>query len=262
MGQPFEDLFESLSALQGPEETARELGTCARPDFGRERRKGVPEVILAESKQPDDVVAITRVFLEGTGRAMVSRVGPDLLARLQREFSEYSIEAYGGSRTLVIRVPGATVPRSGGKVGIVTAGTSDIPVATEAQVMAQEMGCEVLTAFDVGVAGIHRVFKPLKAMLEASVDAIIVAAGMDGALPSVIAGLVDVPVIGLPTSTGYGLGGRGVTALLSMLQTCSPGLAVVNIDNGVGAAATAALIANRAALAREAGAERAKRVRE
>jgi NCAIR mutase (PurE)-related protein len=108
------------------------------------------------------------------------------------------------------------------------------------------MGCEVLTAYDVGVAGVHRLVAPLRTMIEAEVAAVVVAAGMEGALPSVVAGMVPVPVIGLPTSTGYGLGGGGVTALLSMLQSCCPGLVVVNIDNGVGAGATAALIANRA----------------
>jgi len=112
------------------------------------------------------------------------------------------------------------------------------------------MGCRVFRFDDVGVAGLHRLEEPLRAMREGGVDAVVVAAGMDGALPSVVSGLVDVPVIGLPTSVGYGLGGGGLAALLSMLQTCAPGLAVVNIDNGVGAGATAALFANRVAAAR------------
>src|SRR5256885_13845682 len=145
---------------------------------------------------------------------------------------------------------GAGVPPNGGNVGVLTAGTSDIPMAEEAAALCHEMGCEVHSAYDVGVAGLHRLFAPLRAMLAAPADAIIVAAGMDGALPSVGAGLVDVPVIGLPTSVGYGLGGGGVAALLSMLQTCAPGLVVVNIDNGVGAGATAALFAHRGAAAR------------
>jgi len=119
--------------------------------------------------------------------------------------------------------------------------------------MCREMGCAVTEIFDVGVAGLHRLFEPLQQLLdEERVDVLIVAAGMDGALPSVVSGLVDVPVIGLPTSVGYGMGGKGKAALLSMLQTCSPGLAVVNIDNGIGAGSMAGLIANRAAAAREA----------
>lgn len=261
MGHPFDDLLESLTALQGADETRCELENRARPDFRREGRKGVPEVILAEGKPLDDVLEITRRFVEDTGRALLSRVSQGLLGQLRQSFPCHSIEVYGGARMVVVRSPDKPVVRTGGKIGIITAGTSDIPVAEEARVLAQEMGCEVLTAFDVGVAGVHRVFQPLRAMLEAPVDAIIVVAGMDGALPSVVAGLVDVPVIGLPTSTGYGLGGRGVAALLSMLQTCSPGLTVVNIDNGVGAGATAALIANRMAKLRAASgaAGRAKR---
>jgi len=109
----------------------------------------------------------------------------------------------------------------------------------------------VTCIYDVGVAGLHRLMEPLRNLLADEVDAIVVAAGMDGALPSVVAGLVPVPVIGLPTSIGYGMGGKGVAALLSMLQTCAPGLSVVNIDNGIGAGITAALIANRVAEARE-----------
>jgi len=120
----------------------------------------------------------------------------------------------------------------------------------------REMGCEVYTTFDVGVAGLHRLFGPLAEMLdEYRVDVLIVAAGMDGALPSVVSGLADVPVVGLPTAVGYGLGGDGVAALYSMLQTCAPGMAVVNIGNGIGAGAMAGLIANRAASARASAAE-------
>jgi len=118
------------------------------------------------------------------------------------------------------------------------------------------MGCDVHPVYDVGVAGIHRLFAPLETLLvEIDVDVIIVAAGMDGALPSVVSGLVGVPVVGLPTSVGYGMGGGGHAALLSMLQTCAPGMSVVNIDNGVGAGAMAAMIANRVAGARQSAAK-------
>jgi hypothetical protein len=134
---------------------------------------------------------------------------------------------------------------------VITAGTSDAPWAEEAALLCREMGCQVYSVHDVGVAGIHRLWAPLHQLLEeVKVDVLIVAAGMDGALPSVVSGLVDVPVIGLPTSVGYGFGGKGEAALLSMLQTCSPGMAVVNIDNGIGAGAIAGLIANRMAAAR------------
>jgi NCAIR mutase (PurE)-related protein len=151
----------------------------------------------------------------------------------------------------IVRREGYAVAPTGGRVGILTAGTSDQPIAEQAAIVCREMGCEVCLAHDVGVAGLHRLVEPLRRFLEdRDVDVIIVAAGMDGALPSVVSGLVGVPVIGLPTSVGYGMGGKGEAALLSMLQTCSPGLAVVNVDNGVGAGAMAGLIANRVAAAR------------
>ncbi len=249
MNDPLQDLLESLLAEVGP--GAVGVGSAARIDPNRENRKGVPEVILAEGKRPEHVLEIAHRFLAASGRALISRVSPELLARLEVEFAGHQIEVHGASRMVVVREAGRQRPCSGGRVGIITAGTSDVPVAEEAAVIAAEMGCEVATAYDVGVAGIHRLFQPLRDMLRWPVDAIVVAAGMDGALPSVVAGLVDVPVIGIPTSVGYGLGGRGLAALMSMLQTCSPGLVVVNIDNGIGAGATAALIANRMARARE-----------
>jgi NCAIR mutase (PurE)-related protein len=152
---------------------------------------------------------------------------------------------------VVLKRPSFAPPPSGGRVAVLTAGTSDVPYAEEAEVIATEMGCEVFSAYDVGVAGIHRLAEPLQAIRKRRADVVVVAAGMDGALPSVVSGLVDVPVIGLPTPIGYGLGGGGVAALLTMLQTCSPGLTVVNIGNGIGAGATAALIANRVAAARK-----------
>ena len=142
---------------------------------------------------------------------------------------------------------------SGGRVGALSAGTSDLPVLEEALAVAGEMGASVMRFHDVGVAGVHRLAGPLQELRAFDPDCLVVAAGMEGALPSVVSGLVAVPVIGLPTSTGYGLGGDGTAAILGMLQTCSPGLSVVNVDNGVGAGATAALIANRAAAGRKSG---------
>jgi NCAIR mutase (PurE)-related protein len=159
------------------------------------------------------------------------------------------------ARCAAIHRPGYVRPRTDGRIGVLTAGTSDVPVAEEARLIAEEMGCDVYTAYDVGVAGIHRLFEPLVEMLAARVAALVVCAGMDGALASVVAGLSPVPVVGVPVSTGYGAGGKGRAALLAMLQTCAPGLTVVNVDNGVGAGATAALIANREAAARSGGAK-------
>jgi NCAIR mutase (PurE)-related protein len=130
---------------------------------------------------------------------------------------------------------------------VVAAGTSDLPIADEVRLLVEELGCDALVIHDVGIAGLHRTLDAAKRLLEADVDVVVAIAGMEGALPSVLASVLDVPVIGLPTSFGYGLGGGGVAALLSMLQSCSPGLVVVNIDNSVGAAVAAALMASRAA---------------
>ena len=219
-------------------------------DFGRGARTGKPEVVMAEGKDPAVLVEIVRSMLDTSGVAILSRMRPRLVRVVQLTFPDEEIRDFPASHMLVVRRPGETRPETGGRVGIITAGTSDVPVAEQVQVIASEMGCQVFSVYDVGVAGIHRLVGPLRGLFEAEVDVIVVAAGMDGALPSVVAGLVDVPVIGVPTSTGYGLGGKGIAALLSMLQTCAPGLVAVNIDNGVGAGTTAALIANRVAAAR------------
>src|SRR5258707_14807355 len=138
-----------------------------------------------------------------------------------------------------------------GKVGILTAGTSDVVVADEARMVAEACGVQVRMEADLGLAGLHRFVAPLRAILDWGADVLVVAAGMDGVLPGLVAGLVALPVIGLPVSTGYGRGGAGEAALLTMLQSCSTGLTVVNIDNGVGAGTAAALIARRAGAARQ-----------
>ncbi len=242
---------EQRSSQDGP--AIEKDGTSiefARPDLNRDNRKGVPEVLLAQGKRHEDVLSIARRFVDSTGRSIISRVDADLVLKLRAVFGDSDILEHSPSRMVVIKRHGFHLPRTGGRIGVISAGTSDVPFAEEARILAEEMGCDAYPVYDVGVAGIHRLFEPLQGLREAGVDAVVVAAGMDGALPSVVAGLVDVPVIGLPTSVGYGLGGKGVAALMSMLQTCSPGLVVVNIDNGIGAGATAALIANRMARAR------------
>jgi pyridinium-3,5-biscarboxylic acid mononucleotide synthase len=227
------------------------LDRFANLDLLRVARTGIPEVVLAERKSPDQTLAIVRRLLRELGRVLVSRVPPETLTLLEQTLAAEVIwTRYAEGRTLALQMPDADIAPNDGHVGVLTAGTSDIPIAEEAVALCREMGCAVHCAYDVGVAGLHRLFEPLRALLAAPVDAIVVAAGMDGALPSVVAGLVDVPVIGLPTSIGYGLGGGGMGALTSMLQTCAPGLAVVNIDNGIGAGAMAGLIAARAGRAR------------
>lgn len=215
-------------------------------DIRREIRAGIPEVIWSEDKATAKVVEIASAFLEREGRAIISRVSEEQAKALQEAFSgKYELRANKKARLVVVRRRDFQPPKLGRKIGIMTAGNSDVAVAEEARVIAEEMGCDVLTSYDVGIASFHRHIKPLKKMVEESVDAIVVVAGMEGALPSVIASLIDVPVIGVPTSVGYGLGAGGVGALTAMLQSCSPGLCVVNIDNGFGAGAFAALIARR-----------------
>jgi pyridinium-3,5-biscarboxylic acid mononucleotide synthase len=222
-----------------------------RLDYDRETRKGIPEIVLAEVKTDEQVLSIVRAFVLKNGRAVVSRLRPGTLALLEGEFPG-RVDARPVARAAAVHAPNYKRPRTGGHVGILTAGTSDIPVAEEARLVAEEMGCQVTTLYDVGVAGLHRLLSPLRELLASDVAVLVVCAGMDGALPSVVSGLSPVPVIGVPTSIGYGAGGKGRAALLAMLQTCAPGLTVVNIDNGTGAGATAALIANRVASAQQA----------
>jgi NCAIR mutase (PurE)-related protein len=224
----------------------RYLDEFAVLDVGRPARKGVPEVVYARRKTPEQVARICEVLLSSSERVIVSAVTPEHEEEIRRSLP--GVPLSGAGRALVVG-RGESAP-SGGRIGAISAGTSDLPVLAEAVAVAKEMGVTVKSFHDVGVAGIHRLARPLEELRNFDPDCLIVAAGMEGALPSVVAGLVAVPVVGLPTSTGYGLGGDGTAAILGMLQTCSPGLSVVNVDNGVGAGATAALIANRAALGR------------
>lgn len=252
--QPLADDVEQVA-------TGGEVGApiSARLDVGREARKGIPEVVLAEFKSDEQTLAIARALVNRTGRAILSRLRPATMDLLAEAFADSTVDLRRVARAAVITTPGYQRPSTGGAIGVLAAGTSDIPVAEEAGLIASEMGCAVLTAYDVGVAGLHRLFGPLQQLLDSDVAALVVCAGMDGALPSVVAGLAPVPVIGCPVSVGYGVGGKGRAALLSMLQSCAIGLTVVNVDNGIGAGATAALIANRLAAARRVTSETASR---
>jgi len=225
-----------------------EVGNMAKIDIGREHRRGIPEVILAEGKTPEDLAEITVKMLKKSGRAIISRVTKEQIHTIKDALpKDADVEIHSKARIIIVRMGDLKVEKTGGKIGILTAGTSDIQVAEEARIIAEEMGCEVITAYDVGVAGIHRLIPPLKEMIAGDVDVLIVVAGREGALPTVVAGMVDLPVIAVPTSVGYGLGEKGISALIAMLQSCSLGLAVVNIDGGVAAGAIAAMIANRIA---------------
>lgn len=221
------------------------LSNIAKIDIHRTKRTGIPEAIIADCKTCDEVVSIARVHLKNEGRVMVTRASGENYIALSSLAEEMGADVRCSRASGVVAI-GEPVARTGGKVGIISAGTADIPVAEEARATAEEMGCGVTTIYDVGVAGIHRLFPELTKLIEAGVDAVVVAAGREGTLPAVVAGLVDAPVIGVPVSTGYGAGGKGEAALLSMLQSCSV-LTVVNIDAGFVAGAFAARIANLAA---------------
>lgn len=250
---PFVDLRKALRQLdqQQDEPADEDHHPLVRADTNRARRAGIPEIVYAGNKASAEVADALRRLAEANGRALASRVPSENVGAIIDALEPaILVESHPLARALVASRPGCEPPTRGGTVGILSAGTSDIPVAAEASLAASEMGATVLEAWDVGVAGLHRLVAPLERFAAARVDVLVVAAGMDGVLPSVVAGLVDVPVIGLPTSVGYGLGGEGVGALTTMLQSCAPGLVVVNIDNGIGAGSTAALIANRAGSAR------------
>ncbi|CDI05195.1 nickel pincer cofactor biosynthesis protein LarB [Candidatus Nitrosotenuis uzonensis] len=221
----------------------------AQIDVGRKYRKGIPEVIFAERKQLDEVKKIVQKTLVKSDFVLVSRIPKQdykkMLVFVKR--NKFKIKSGKNTTTLLIY---KKLKNTGGKIGIITAGTSDIGIAEEARLTCEAMSCSCICTYDVGIAGMHRMFPVIKKFIQEDVDVIIVAAGMEGALASVVSSLVDVPVIGLPTSVGYGYGEKGVAALASMLQSCSLGLSVVNIDNGIGAGAVAANIANRAKAAR------------
>jgi NCAIR mutase (PurE)-related protein len=229
------------------------VAKLARLDVSREIRRGLPEIVLAEGKSNNDLLQICSRMLDKAGRVLVTRLNDSQVAELEQRFGKnQNIQRFTHANSLVIRKTDHSRPETGGRVGILTAGTVDLGVAEEAMMIAQEMGCHTFLEVDAGVAGIHRLFEPLTEMISNDVDCLIVVAGREGALPTVVAGLVDVPLIAVPSSSGYGYGGHGKAALMAMLQACSLGLAVVNIDSGIAAGVVAAQIANRVAKARKA----------
>lgn len=224
-----------------------EIEGFAKIDTGRRNRRGIPEVIFAETKELVEIKKITKRVLEKTDSVMISRIRkedyPKVMAYAKRLGVKIKTGRNSSSSILLFKKP---IKFHGGMVGIITAGTSDIKIAEESRLMCEAMNCRCSTSYDVGVAGIHRIFPVLKEMIDQDVDCIIVVAGMEGALATLVTSLVDVPTIGVPTSVGYGYGEKGMAALASMLQSCSLGLSVVNIDNGIAAGAIAANIANKA----------------
>ena len=216
-------------------EPVTDLG-FAQVDQHRALRQGFPEVIFGAGKTPAQVVKIAAEILKGSDRVLITRIEPAHAKALKKKFKK--AVHHGDARCVVIEKK-KIKPRSG-TIAILSAGTSDLPVAEEAAITAEAMGNRVQRIYDVGVAGLHRLLARVEDFREANV--IIVIAGMEGALPSVVAGLVDKPVIAVPTSIGYGASFEGVAALLGMLNSCGSGVTVVNIDNGFGAAYAASQI--------------------
>ncbi|TDF98619.1 nickel pincer cofactor biosynthesis protein LarB [Paenibacillus piri] len=211
----------------------------AQLDIDRERRTGFPEVIYGESKSAEQIAAIFQRLMQHSDKVLATRVSAEKAAVIQQQLA--GITYHEAARALVWYKNGeARSADSDGYVAVVCAGTSDLSVAEEAALTAEHMGCRVERVYDVGVAGIHRLFRRLELIRGAT--AIVVAAGMEGALTSVLGGLVSKPVIAVPTSVGYGASFQGLAALLAMLNSCAPGVSVVNIDNGFGAGYNAALI--------------------
>ena len=208
----------------------------AQVDTHRALRKGFPEVIFGSGKSPEQVLKIAGKLLEADQRVLVTRITSEHASKLKRKFKRAVYHELAGCVT----IENKSLAKRPGTIAIVCAGTSDLSVAAEAAVTAEIMGNRVTQVNDVGVAGVHRLFSRLETIQAANV--VIVVAGMEGALPSVVAGLVSSPVIAVPTSIGYGASFGGLAALLGMLNSCASGLTVVNIDNGFGAGFAASQI--------------------
>lgn len=220
--------------MKSPSKTL--LNIC---DIGRAGRTLLPEVVYARGKSDKALADACSKLLKGDGRALVTKCTPAQISLLRKRFGQ-SLRC--GDRSCGIAVLSKNARWKTGKhtAAVISAGASDYFVAEEAALALEFLGFAVTRHYDCGVAGIHRLVEPLETLERLRADAVIVVAGMEGALPSIVSGLVKQPVIAVPTSVGYGTSFDGVTALLSMLNTCSPGICVVNIDNGLGAAAVAA----------------------
>ena len=227
-------------------ENILEFDDIVKLDIKRSQRTGFPEAIFSPSKDYEDLLLIIKKYLENNEEDLIiTKLSYERYEKILNDLGKNSFifEYNKRAQILVIRKE-PNIKEKIAKIGIITAGTSDINIAEEARVIVEEGGCEAITSYDIGVAGIHRLFPQIAHMVKEGVRVFIVCAGMEGALPSVVAGLVDVPVIGVPTSVGYGVGEGGRVALDAMLQSCAPGIAVVNIDNGFGAGVFALTIVN------------------
>lgn len=223
-----------------------EFDEVVKFDNKRSERTGFPEAVFAPSKDYEDLLLIIKKFItKSDDNLIVTKLSKQRFDMLVDDLGEFKDIFEYNKRAQILIIRQKQIKKDPiAKIGIITAGTSDINIAEEAKVIVEEGGCEAITSYDIGVAGIHRLFPQIAHMVSEGVRAFIVCAGMEGALPSVVAGLVDVPVIGVPTSVGYGVGEGGRVALDAMLQSCAPGIAVVNIDNGFGAGVFALTIVN------------------
>ena len=211
----------------------------AKVDHHRALRQGFPEVVFGQGKTPKQIAKLAASLMTGSDRLLVTKAAPEAYAPVKEAFPDATYDE--DAHTIVVDRRESAEP--GPSVAVVSGGTSDLPVAREAAITAELMDCQVEEIVDVGVAGIHRLFDSLPSIQEA--EAVVAVAGMEGALPSVVGGLVRVPVIAVPTSVGYGASYGGLAALLAMLNSCAPGVAVVNIDNGFGAGYLAAMMVKR-----------------
>ena len=225
-------------------QSIKKISDIAKLDMCREERTGAPEAILAENKDSKDVKRLALAMVEEKGYVLITRVKKEDELELRNIPEMYDIIHNKKAKTIIIKKKEHKFKKAG-TIGVLSAGTADIAVAEEVVETAFVMGCEVIKSYDVGVAGMHRLYEPLLEMVTKNVCAIVVVAGMDAVLPIVVSGNTDIPVIGVPTSVGYGMGKDGVAGLMTMLQSCSPGLAVMNIDNGFGAGVFAGLIAKQ-----------------
>ena len=217
----------------------------AKIDVGRKNRRGIPEVIFAENKQLEEIKKIIQKTLKKSNSVLVSRIKESDYKKIISYSKKINVKKDEGKNSTSILFYKKSIKSKFGKVAILCAGTSDIGIAEEARLMCKAMNCETISNYDIGVAGIHRLFPVLKELISKDVDVIITVAGMEGALATVVSSLVEVPVVGVPSSVGYGYGRKGVAALAAMLQSCALGMSVVNIDNGIGAGAVAANICRR-----------------
>jgi NCAIR mutase (PurE)-related protein len=245
--QQLRELLDAVAAGEvSPDQALSDLAELPYADLGfakldlhRELRSGLPEAVYAEGKRTDDLRAIVdRMMAGGHGRVLVTRLRPEAAEAICGDHPDAAY--HERARILTCGQPRDLLP---GSITVLAAGTSDLGVAEEAAVCAAWFGHGVERCYDVGIAGLHRLLGNLPAIRKA--DVVVAVAGMDGALPTVVAGLVSVPVVAVPTSVGYGASFGGVAALLTMLNACAPGIGVVNIDNGYGAAVLASRIARR-----------------